>query len=168
MDGEEATKSIRALDIIYTPIVALSASMFQSDKVRYLQNGMDDALQKPLMDDALDQLLDKFLGEDNEKFTYDTQKTANSLGLDEKFIQKLLKSFQKNLDDELVNLKNLIEAEDYKAVRELAHKLKGRTGNLQITPMHKIFSQMEEDAKNLNMANGLSCIEKLSQYNKNL
>lgn len=48
MDGYEATKQIRNLNIDQPIITALSAGMQQSDKKKWLDAGMNDILIKPL------------------------------------------------------------------------------------------------------------------------
>jgi CheY-like chemotaxis protein len=50
LDGFEATRRIRALggDAAQLPIVALTASAFESDRQRCLDAGMDDFLAKPI------------------------------------------------------------------------------------------------------------------------
>ena len=49
MDGLEATRRIRRLDAYRdTPIIALTADAFESERQRYLDAGMSDHLAKPL------------------------------------------------------------------------------------------------------------------------
>ncbi len=48
LDGIEATRQIRALDIAQPPIVALTANAFSSDRQSCLEAGMDDFLSKPI------------------------------------------------------------------------------------------------------------------------
>ena len=59
MDGYEATRSIRALDIPYAktiPIVAMTANVFQEDIKKCLESGMNDHVGKPI---DIDQVMNK-------------------------------------------------------------------------------------------------------------
>ncbi len=62
MDGLQATRAIRAYEKekgIYTPIIALTASVLESDKEQFLSAGMNAFLTKPLRKDELLETLDQ-------------------------------------------------------------------------------------------------------------
>jgi signal transduction histidine kinase/ActR/RegA family two-component response regulator len=63
MDGFEATRQIRQLDglVARTPIVALTANAFPSDRQRCLDAGMDDYLAKPITFDLFSKTIRKWL-----------------------------------------------------------------------------------------------------------
>jgi CheY-like chemotaxis protein len=60
MDGYEATRRIRALDVPGAreiPIVAMTANVFREDVEKCLEAGMNDHVGKPLdFDEVLDKL----------------------------------------------------------------------------------------------------------------
>ncbi len=58
MSGIEATRKVRSLGVT-TPIVALTANVFEEDRHACLEAGMDDFLMKPLASDALRRVLAK-------------------------------------------------------------------------------------------------------------
>ena len=60
MDGLEATRLIRSYSK-EVPIVALTAFAFESDKDRAIEAGCDDFLTKPVSQNALEKLLDKYV-----------------------------------------------------------------------------------------------------------
>lgn len=64
MDGLTATKLIKAYEkennLKNTPIVALTANSIVGDREKYLANGMDDYLSKPIIFDDLKQILHKY------------------------------------------------------------------------------------------------------------
>jgi len=63
MDGIEATMAIREREKLtgcYQPVVALTALVIKGDKQRCLDAGMDDYLSKPIRQQELDEILEKF------------------------------------------------------------------------------------------------------------
>lgn len=63
---------------------------------------------------------------------------------------ELFKKFLfKFIDDaNMEKFKKDVEARDYESLVRTSHTLKGVTGNLGITPLYNIFSEMSDDLKN--------------------
>ncbi|MEA2100914.1 MAG: ATP-binding protein, partial [Campylobacterota bacterium] len=62
MNGTEATRIIRTLDIAKDiPIIAVTANALKGDRERFLENGMDDYLSKPIDVDELEIMIKKYL-----------------------------------------------------------------------------------------------------------
>ena len=64
MDGYEATRKIRALDIPESktiPIVAMTANVFREDVEKCLESGMTSHVGKPLDIDSLHMLLNSYI-----------------------------------------------------------------------------------------------------------
>jgi CheY-like chemotaxis protein len=82
MDGFEATKKIRELEIdagIHTPIIAVTALGMPEDRQKCLDAGMDDYISKPIDKHTLHMKLNYWL---NEEFVY---KKLTARGLDQRF-----------------------------------------------------------------------------------
>jgi len=62
MDGLEATRQIRALDVEHSsiPIVAITANTLQSDRDACIENGMNDFIAKPFVKKQLTALLERY------------------------------------------------------------------------------------------------------------
>ena len=60
MDGMEATRIIRSKGYGDIPIIALTASAMEEDRVMCLQAGMDDYLAKPLNIEVMREIIDKW------------------------------------------------------------------------------------------------------------
>ena len=61
MDGVQATKAIKSENKNVPPIIALTANAMEGDKEKYLAEGMDGYLPKPLQLNTLDSILMKWL-----------------------------------------------------------------------------------------------------------
>lgn len=67
MDGMETTRRLRAdasLASHRSPVVALTANALSGDRERCLEAGMNDYLSKPLLRDALREMVARYLGDD--------------------------------------------------------------------------------------------------------
>ena len=60
MDGVEATREIRKIDQ-ETPIIALTAHAMKGDKRRFLSQGMDDYVSKPIEKSVLFEVIKKYM-----------------------------------------------------------------------------------------------------------
>ncbi len=104
MNGYEATKKIRKNDKI-TPIVALTASAFQEQKVEILEAGCNELIHKPYRQEEIFETISKFLG---IEFIYEdiNNKENGSLitRLSTKDINKIPKDLKEELIDNLINL----------------------------------------------------------------
>jgi signal transduction histidine kinase/ActR/RegA family two-component response regulator len=63
MDGYEASRTIRSLQSLEarTPIVAVTANAYEENRKKCKEAGMDDFLSKPIMEDALLEMLKKWM-----------------------------------------------------------------------------------------------------------
>ena|GEM_PF-6739820 len=75
------------------------------------------------------------------------QEITNELGLDVETAAEFLNDYLAQLPDEIANLKNSIENNDFVTGAALAHSLKGTSGNLRIMPLHKIMAELEQALK---------------------
>ncbi len=63
IDGLEATRRIRAMDEgAKVPIVAVSASVFESESTSVLESGADDFIRRPFREDQIWEVLERLLG----------------------------------------------------------------------------------------------------------
>ena len=146
LDGIGATKMLRKNG--YTkPIVSLSANVIESDKKTFLEAGVDDTLNKPIIPNELENILQKYLLQQADKkeqnILYDTlsvQQISKSLQINnEDIIKKLLGSFQVTLKESIADIQQNGLGEDN------LHKLKGVTGNLRLENIYNLCVKFEEE-----------------------
>ena len=68
MTGVEATQSIleweEAEGKEHIPIIAVTANAIKGDRERFLEQGMDDYITKPLKKNDIESIMKKFFGDD--------------------------------------------------------------------------------------------------------
>lgn len=62
MDGMEATAHLKASDLRYIPIIALTANAMKGDKERIMASGCDEYMQKPISRSVLVETVLRFIG----------------------------------------------------------------------------------------------------------
>lgn len=143
MDGISATKLLREKN--YTkPIISLSANVIESDVKIYLEAGVNDTLNKPVLAQELDNILTKFLdihpihAQTLDFDIINVKKISKQLNIyNNEIILKLLNSF-------LETLKEILEKiESQKLTKDILHNLKGVTGNLRLNKIYKLIQQYE-------------------------
>jgi CheY-like chemotaxis protein len=75
LDGIEATRQIREKGYSKTdlPIIALTAHVFDEDRKRCIEAGMNDFLSKPLSLSRLNSVLARWLKSDHRSHSYTAQ-----------------------------------------------------------------------------------------------
>jgi signal transduction histidine kinase/CheY-like chemotaxis protein/HPt (histidine-containing phosphotransfer) domain-containing protein len=165
LSGVESTIKILEFEslhnIEHTPIVALTANAFASDKERYLSVGMDNYIAKPVDIKVLDKVLEEYLtpsgvaeidltieDEVEESELYSIDSVAKELGVDNDFVKQLLKTFFAMVKEKVVELYSAIEEKDYPKIKALAHGIKGSSGSIKLDLIYKLTIEIESYAKN--------------------
>lgn len=146
MDGMEAVKKIKKIQLqknIKIPTVALTANAVKGDKERFLACGFDRYLTKPVDFEKLKGVLGFYL-KSKSKEKVEIEKNAQNMGVPLDFYKELLSDFFLMIDKELPFLKEYIDLNDRKNIKEQSHKLKGVCGNLSLTQMYEIFKDIEQ------------------------
>lgn len=163
MSGSEALQHIRD-NGIKTPIVALTANAMAGDKERFLEEGFDKYLSKPIIQENLETVLSTYLlsktveqitivaeiSKENEKIfeLLDMEHIQKKLPFPKPIIQKLFQSFLNNSDNSLLRLKTAVDEKEIEKIRQAAHALKGVIGNLHVESMRKLAEEMEHQSRN--------------------
>lgn len=156
MDGVTAIKILREDNYTRT-IISLSANVIESDRKSFIEAGVDDTLNKPLVPAELDSVLQKYLSSkseqvEEEKFdTLDLDKLATTLGIqDTQIILKLLGSFTSSLT------KIAQEIENDGLNTDTLHNLKGLSGNLRFNKLYALTQKYETKFNDL----GIKALQK--------
>jgi len=166
-NGKEATAEIIDYEIAnnlrHTPIVALTANAIESDKEETMKIGFDDYLLKPLDEIRLDEVFHKYLQSEKKekeiiiekepiievvKTVYDLEEASKKSGLPSTVMKKIVTSFIATVDNDLSELKNAIESENFVEIKNCAHKIKGAALNLRMENIANVALKIESQGLN--------------------
>ena len=162
MDGLETLKEIRKYEIEtqkYTPIIALTANAIDGDKEKYIKEGMDGYLSKPIENTELVKVLNTYLKKNNsiqmnmqnenieeESFNkkLDVSKISEKLGVSEKIALMVITKFKMTIIKDIKEFNNFIDAEDFENISKKAHYLKSSCLNVDSNEINEILSELEK------------------------
>ncbi len=161
MGGLEAARNIMAYEhehgLKHTPIISVTANALKDDEERFLAAGMDGYVAKPIDSSKLEEVLNKFLSRKGEKMSHNVElpsyanisaeEMASKIGLNAKHIPILVQSFVEESQGIMQQLEAAIESKNYSEIGNLAHSIKGSSGNLKFDEMYELAKEMELSAK---------------------
>ncbi len=169
MDGLTSMKHIRSFEdknnIKPIPIIALTANAIKGDKEKYISEGMNDYLSKPIDNKTLLKVLKFYLKQHNTKLpSQDENKSQNTilnenskvqllnptiiaekLGVSENISVMLINKFKIDTPNELHILKKLIDDEEQESISKKAHFIKNSCLNLSLDDACKLLQKLETD-----------------------
>jgi HPt (histidine-containing phosphotransfer) domain-containing protein len=78
---------------------------------------------------------------------YDIGKVAEYIGLDKDTMLMLLEEFLSVMDEEIVNLKASVDAQDAEMIKHYAHKMKGASANMMVEDVREFCSRLQNADK---------------------
>jgi len=164
MDGIKATHRIRYLGLDKTPpIIAMTAYSMEEDRSRFLGQGMDDYLPKPIKAATLISKVKDWLKfkpnrletdifnkeENDDEGLIINQNTLSGLsrhgGKD--IIRPILEDFDRETQEQLLNCFKALGKDDFEGVRYELHTMKGSAGTLGIERIAKCAEKIEAELK---------------------
>jgi len=149
MQGEEATKKILEYEknnnLAHTPIIALTANALEGDKEKFLSQGFDDYISKPIKIQELDRVLAKYLKVKEE--VHSVSEIAKEMELDETIVKQLIELYFENIYKDLEELKDAINKNDFENIRIKSHKIAGSSGAVKFMDVYKLAKEIEVLAK---------------------
>ncbi|MCL2389564.1 MAG: response regulator, partial [Elusimicrobia bacterium] len=165
MDGLEATKRIRALDLPkakIVPIIALTASVFLEDIQACLDAGMNNHIGKPINTEIMLDVLKKYMPETADQSPQESQTEPEEdeyakfmpyievkdgitrFMNDKNLYMQFLGKFQG--DKFCEDLINSIKLGDFKTMSVMAHTIKGVASNLALKKLYELSKEIEMQA----------------------
>ncbi len=146
MDGLVATQKIREKEENKNiPIIALTAGNIKGDKERCLEAGMNDFINKPISEQALKEVLAKWIiNEDGEEKEHVNFNAIHLYTLEDKEFEKVFISLIiKSIKEALQNFQSYILQKDLVAIKAAAHKLRGFAVTSGLIKINLITSHLE-------------------------
>jgi PAS domain S-box-containing protein len=157
MDGYAATKYIRNVMNISTPVIAMTASALKGEKSKCIEIGMNDYLTKPfefsafyerisnlLSDKKEEQMIAKTVDEEkNELFDLTMLEELD----DNEYLSQMIEIFLSMTAVELTEMEKQLDADEFENIYKNAHKLKSSTGLMKADKLFRVLVTIEEAAK---------------------
>jgi two-component system sensor histidine kinase/response regulator len=150
LDGYETTRRIRAAEdgSPRVPIIAMTAGALEGDREAALEAGMDDYLAKPLRPEALDAVLERWLGAAPQpppaEPIFDDSRIRGFRESYPDIVDRLVALFADSTPPLLDQLDAAARDRDDDLVRRLAHKLKSSCDNVGATRMAALCRKLEQ------------------------
>lgn len=179
MGGVEALQKIKGSGLT-TPVIALTANAMEGDRERFLEEGFDSYITKPIVLDQFKSLLHRYLETAVHKDSrrsgvseaagtdciVDPKRIARELHLPENVISRLLNVYLGSCDPYLLKLTEAVEQGEMKQIEMNAHSIKGAASNLFLTPVVDLAKQMEEGSRNGESIDYPSLLARLASVNE--
>lgn len=171
MDGFETTHKIRKLESVrggHVPIVALTAFAMSGDRERCIAAGMDDYLAKPVRQEDLEELLNRWLPEifsassspdrvsprGNRTSTFESGSPDDLLNIGRvkdlygsDVLEELLVSFRDEVGLLVVQLQSPITEDSLPGLERVAHQLKGVAGVVMAEKLEELANGLQRAAR---------------------
>lgn len=160
MDGVTATKTLKKMNLPgLPPIVAMTAYGMEPDRERFLNQGLDDYLSKPIKAYNLINKVKKWVNGnpeepdqvtiENDHFSIINKDIIAQLAKysGPEMVKEILKDFEKETQDQLDQCHHSLSDGDYPSILSNLHTLKGSAGTLGVEKLAQKTKEIEADLK---------------------
>ena len=178
MDGIETTQKIRALKVKnLPPIIAMTAYSMEEDKDRFIGQGMDDYLAKPIKSAQLIEkvrqwthfklkVVESSVFEEKTDDLVINQNTLNQLHKygGKELIASVLEDFKEEAKVQIESIEHAARTSNYDEMKSLIHTIKGNAGTLGLEKLSKQSASIEKRLKENKFDKLSTELKKLTSY----
>jgi len=159
MDGYDATRALRRLGI-RTPVIALTAHALEGEREKCIAAGMDDYLAKPVSEQQLAAMVDKWLSGvmsnavaadgDGDDEVLDRERVDSFVEISRQytgFLSGLVTTFRLDFPTRIDALRAAAASGSPHELADAAHALKSSTGSVGAKRMHAMAASLERAAR---------------------
>ena len=163
MNGYEATSAIRQLEkrsnTKHVPIIAFTANAMKDDAKKCLDAGMDDYISKPVKQDALEEVLLKWLveqnprekemetsGEDMPVEVLNAEIFSAFSGFVGENCARILSKYLETAEEYMQTILSTEQSGDFTALAQIVHPLRSSSQQIGAVKVAKLASQIEDIA----------------------
>ena len=169
MDGMETTQLIRDRSSSVldrgVPVVALTANVMNGDRERYLADGMQGYLPKPIMPEDLGRLLSEFCPRERplegRDFVLDSAGLLSRMGGDVSLADRVLGTFMEDLPGIVSSIEDGISSGEMAVVRLFGHSLKGASAGVGAHGLKIVGHRLQWAAENGDISAMMGLLEDL-------
>lgn len=158
MDGLQATRKLREHEALAgrprTPVIALTASVMDADRLAAQEAGMDGFASKPIELSALSQEIARVLGKlmapaagtaasDREAAVLDAKRGLARWADRKDIFERNLRRFAQDRAGLQGALAAMLARKEYSGARSLTHKVRGQAANLGLERLAALLAQLE-------------------------
>ena len=177
LDGLSAAKARRKFELDtsakHIPIIALTASVLEEDKLSAEQAGMEGFANKPINIPQLRHEIARVLNLNNVDISQVINGELSNNSIDSDTGISLwgsktthyneLRTFLQTSTAEIDNLQDNLENNDWPSIEQKAHGLKGLSGNLALPNLHRLFITLEKNCEQKNHQKSAITLQKIKQ-----
>ncbi|MGL4630936.1 MAG: PAS domain S-box protein [Leadbetterella sp.] len=159
MDGIETTQILKSkFGSSLPPVVAMTAYSMPNDKEKFLSQGMDDYISKPIRANKLIKKISDLVNHVSEgsyeekvkiEYTRYDFATINSLRemVGNEMLSSVFEDFEREATEQIQNTLNAFKINDVTTIQKELHTLKGNSGTLGLTKIYEITAEIENPSK---------------------
>lgn len=161
MDGIQATLKIKELGLSYLPpIVAMTAYSMEEDRIKFLKEGLDDYIAKPIKAASLISKVKAWVHFEPKMVNSQVfieaaqelvinQNTLNQLYKygGKELIESVLQDFESEATEQVKNAEIFFHSKEYELMQRELHTLKGNAGTFGVERLATVAQNIEKSLK---------------------